>query len=86
MWRAFLLAIGFYVMLVGIQSLGVETITLRIHDNAPQEGFQLFASDEPKLGPLRQIALPPWAPWSLLSTGAVMCLYSFTISQRFGGG
>ena len=54
--------------------------------NAPPDAFPLFQSDEPKVGPLRQIALPPWAAWSLLSTGAVMCLYSFTISQRFKGG
>jgi hypothetical protein len=86
MWRALFLAIGFYVMLVGFQCLGVETITLRIHDDAPTDGFTWFASDEPKLGPLRQIAVPPWAPWSLLSTGAVMCLYSFTVSQRLGAG
>ena len=82
----FFVAIGFYVMLVGVQSLGVESVTLRIHDEAPQDGFSLFGSDEAKLGPLQQISLPPWAPWTLLSTGAVMCLYSFTISQRFGGG
>ena len=28
----------------------------------------------------------PWVPWSLLSTGAVVCLYSFTIPKRMGGG
>ena len=86
MWRAFFLAIGFYVILVGFQCLGVETVTLRIHDEAPQDVFSFLGTDaEAKLGPLRQVALPSWAPWSLLSTGAVMCLYSFTITQRFAG-
>jgi len=30
----------------------------------------------------RDIKPPEWAPWSLLSAGAVTMLYSFTIPQR----
>jgi hypothetical protein len=28
---------------------------------------------------------PEWAPWSLLSAGAVVILYSFTIPKRVSG-
>ncbi|HZZ71690.1 MAG TPA: hypothetical protein VFE24_05520 [Pirellulales bacterium] len=28
---------------------------------------------------------PEWAPWSLMSAGAVIILYSFTIPKRIAG-
>jgi hypothetical protein len=28
---------------------------------------------------------PDWAPWSLMSTGAIVCLYSFTLPRRWNG-
>jgi hypothetical protein len=84
MWRAFFLAIGFFLMILGVECLGVETVNLKIHDKppAPVSPFDL----EPRVGGPKQIIPPPWAPWSLLSSGAVMCLYSFTIPRRVAGG
>ena len=32
----------------------------------------------------REVIPPDWAPWSLMGTGAVVMLYSFTIPQRVG--
>ncbi|MBN1395140.1 MAG: hypothetical protein JW959_08965 [Pirellulales bacterium] len=82
MWRAFFLAIGFFLMILGVECLGVERVTLKVHDDPPPAGP--FAA-EVKTGPRKQIVPPPWAPWSLLSSGAVMCLYSFTIPRRVAG-
>jgi hypothetical protein len=83
MWRAFFLAIGFFLMILGVECLGVETVYLKIRDKppAPVSPFDT----EPKAGAPKQINPPPWAPWSLLSSGAVMCLYSFTIPRRVSG-
>jgi hypothetical protein len=83
MWRAFFLAIGVFIMIMGVQCLGVEKINLKIHE-APAPPSSPFES-EAKEGPQRQLNPPPWAPWSLLSSGAVMCLYSFTIPRRVSG-
>ena len=33
-----------------------------------------------------ELVPPDWVPWSLLGTGAVVMLYSFTIPQRVGAG
>lgn len=86
MWRAFFLAIGFFAMVVGVECLGVEKVTLKIRDDPPPPtSASLFPDNEPKQGPLKQINPPPWAPWSLLATGAVMCLYSITIPRRVSG-
>jgi len=83
MWRAFFLAIGFFLVILGVECLGVERVQLRIHDKplAPVSPFDT----EPTEGAPKQIVPPPWAPWSLLSSGAVMCLYSFTIPRRVSG-
>jgi hypothetical protein len=83
MWRAFFLAIGVFLVILGVECLGVEKVQLRIHDKpaAPVSPFDT----EPAEGPPKLIIPPPWAPWSLLSSGAVMCLYSFTIPRRVSG-
>jgi len=83
MWRAFFLAIGFFLIILGVECLGVERVSLKIHDKpaAPVSPFDI----EPRVGVPKQITPPPWAPWSLLSSGAVMCLYSFTIPRRVAG-
>jgi hypothetical protein len=83
MWRAFFLAIGFFLIVLGVECLGVERMSLKIHESppAPVSPFDL----EQKVGGAMQVNPPAWAPWSLLSTGAVMCLYSFTIPRRVAG-
>jgi hypothetical protein len=83
MWRALFLAVGVFVMVLGVECLGVDTITLRLREKppAPVSPFDT----PPAEGALRQLNPPPWAPWSLLSSGAVMCLYSFTIPRRVAG-
>lgn len=83
MWRAFFLAIGFFLMLLGVQCLGVEQFNLKIRDKppAPVSPFDI----EVKEGAFKTLTPPPWAPWSLLSSGAVTCLYSFTIPRRVSG-
>ena len=78
MWRSFFLGVGIYLVLLGGQSLLVDRATLRIHEDAAVEG-----SDT--VGPAKTLTPPPWAPWTLLSTGAVTCIYSFTLPKRPGG-
>jgi hypothetical protein len=69
MWRSFFLAVGAYVCLLGVQSLAVERAVLKA-DVASRTG-------------LRQEIVPPdWAPWSLIGSGAVVAIYSFTIPRR----
>ncbi len=71
MWRAFFLAIGAYCCLLGVESLAVEKAVLKV-DPSAQTAW-------------REVIPPDWAPWSLLGTGAVVMLYSFTIPQRVNG-
>jgi len=83
MWRALFLAIGFFIMILGVECLGVERVNLRLRDQPPAPVSPFDTA--PKEGAQRQIIPPPWAPWSLMATGAVVCLYSFTIPRRVAG-
>jgi hypothetical protein len=80
MWRSFFLAIGIFLIILGVECLGVETVNLRMRE--ARKASALPWENGPKLGPQKKVTPPPWAPWSLLSTGAVVCLYSFTIPRR----
>jgi hypothetical protein len=83
MWRALFLAIGFFVMILGVECLGVERVSLKMRDQPPPpvSPFETAATE----GPQKELVPPPWAPWSLLASGAVVCLYSFTIPRRVAG-
>ena len=84
MWRAFFLAVGIFLIILGLQCLGIDRALLKIHDDPPAAAVWPFDAQS-KVGPNKQIVPPPWAPWSLMSTGAVVCLYSFTIPRRVSG-
>lgn len=83
MWRAFFLAIGVYLVLAGVQCLAVERATL-VFRNPPPRAQSVF-EEPPKHGPPKTLQPPPWAPWSLISSGAIVCLYSFTLPKRIKG-
>ena len=85
MWRSFFLAIGLFVMFLGAECIVVQEFRLRMHEPPQQQQSSLFAPQQPQVGPQRVLRPQPWVPWSFLSTGAVVCLYSFTIPARIAG-
>lgn len=85
MWRSLFLALGLYVMLLGAECILVQEFRLRMHEPPAPQPSSLFPSEQPTVGPQRVLRPQPWVPWSFLSTGAVVCLYSFTIPARVAG-
>ncbi len=85
MWRALFLAVGVYTVLMGAQCLAVERFTLTLREKPAVVERGLL--DEKQVTPGKKITMvpPPWAPWSLMSTGAIVCLYSFTLPARLKG-
>jgi hypothetical protein len=81
MWRAFFLAIGIFLIILGFECLGMERVVLRIRETQPAAA----PNEPPKAGPAVTLTPAPWVPWTLLSTGAVTCLYSFTIPRKLAG-
>jgi hypothetical protein len=82
MWRALFLGIGLYMMIAGAQCLAVDRVFWRNVQEPAPAAVPLMKPAPPKP---KEFPPAPWVPWSLLSTGAVVCLYSFTIPKRMGG-
>lgn len=76
MSRAFFLAVGLFVMFLGVQTLGVQKFVLKGHE-AAGASQELAAGKGP--APNKVLEPPPWAPWSLMATGAVVSLYAVTL-------
>jgi hypothetical protein len=82
MWRAFFAAIGAALLILGGECLVVEKAVLA---SAPQEAVApMSIFDDPQVSrppASRELRPPEWAPWSLLSAGAVIMLYTFTLRR-----
>ncbi len=76
MWRSFFIALGIYGCLLGAQCLVVDRVALTKKESVPAS----FPGSEPTLKN-KELVLPEWAPWSLMSTGAVTLIYSFTLRR-----
>ena len=85
MWRAFFLAVGISLVIIGAQCLVVEQVVVARGTDAPavQSNEGLFGGQNaaPSAGG-KNIIPPDWAPWSLMAAGAVVMIYSFTIPKR----
>ncbi len=72
MWRSMFLAVGIFLLVLGVESMLIDQATL------------MNPGDQ---GPTEIVVSPPdWAPWILGSAGAVTILYSYTLPQKFKGG
>jgi hypothetical protein len=72
MWRALFLALGAYGCLLGLQCLVIDKAVI-----ARRGGVAESETIMP-----RDVVPPDWAPWSLMSAGAVTILYSFTLPRK----
>jgi hypothetical protein len=87
MWRALALSIGIFLIILGVECLGVETFHLTLSGDPPPKtspkylgGF--WADEGAVVAPKKTYRPPTWMPWSLLATGAVTCLYSFSLPMH----
>ena len=79
MWRALFLAMGLYCCLLGVEALAIDkAVLVAREETVSQSAFGALSRKAPQ----REVVPPPWAPWSLISAGAVVVLYSFSIPRR----
>jgi hypothetical protein len=86
MWRALFIAIGVTACILGVECMMIDKAILVDRGDAPAAttdafGQSLAAAPAGK----RELVPPDWAPWSLLSAGAVVMLYSFTLPKKWAG-
>jgi hypothetical protein len=77
MSRAFFLAIGLFVVFLGVQTLGVQRFVLKTREPPPPKAAVAMSENQP--GPNKVLEPPPWVPWSLMATGAIVSLYAVTL-------
>ncbi len=85
MWRAFFLSIGLFMALLGGQCLGIQKFTLKYRERPVVTQGGLLDGKTVHPGAQKVLVPPAWAAWSLMATGAVVCLYSFTLPRRWNG-
>ena len=80
MWRAFFLSLGITSFLLGLECLVIDKAVMAASEDSGASGILQRAAPA-----YREIEPPEWAPWSLMSGGAVVMLYSFTIPRKIKG-
>ncbi|MFM8734608.1 MAG: hypothetical protein ACKOC8_05370 [Pirellulales bacterium] len=70
MWKSVFLAAGIFACVLGVELLVVDSAVV-----APIDG---------RGGP-RTVTAPDWAPWTLLSVGAVTILHFCNLQAKGGG-
>ena len=81
MWRSLFLAIGFMTMIVGIESMLIESATVYAAGEASAVDFA-----DPNGAPSKatKVVKPgEFVPWALISGGAIIVIYAFTLPKRF---
>ena len=75
MWRSFFMAVGLAAVILGGELLAIEKATLTLPSKEPpqQHGFMNKIEQSFRT---KDYVPPEWAPWTFLSIGAVVFLYS----------
>ncbi len=82
MWRSIFLAVGIVLCILGAECLVLERAVWAQDKPATQQAASLFlAAPAPAA---KEIVPPDWAPWTLMSFGAVVILYSYSIRRHSG--
>ena len=94
MWRAFFLAVGINLIILGAECLIIDQVVLSnsrsessnqvatgnnsVYSNAS------FASVSAPEGPKSKRTFRPkdWMPWSLLAAGSIIVIYTYSLQRR----
>lgn len=84
MFRALSLAIGITLCILGLEFMAVEKVVMASERNSTADATSLGDGNSLTKSE-REFHPPEWMPWSLVSAGAVIIIYSFTIPRRVAG-
>ena len=85
MWRAFFMAVGATLCILGLECMVLEKAVLAAptSENVSDYGYDAYGLDVVADRPTgRTIEPPEWAPWSFLSAGAVVLLYALSVRAK----
>lgn len=82
MMKAFLLALGITMCVVGAEFLAVDKLILANGNQTQEQTGIGFFNEATSKG--KEFRPREWHPWALLSAGAVIILYGTTLQQKLG--
>jgi len=89
MFRSLSLAIGISLCILGAECLLVDKFVMAADEPAtveePQAVSPFSENSQPVAARQTEYTPPEWMPWSFLSAGAIVIIYSFTLPQRMNG-
>jgi len=86
MFRSLSLAIGISLCILGGECLLVDKFVMAAPEpTAVEESPAFFQNEQSAVASQSEYTPPEWMPWSFLSAGAIIIIYSFTIPQRMNG-
>ena len=81
MWRAVFLAVGITSCILGAECLVVQKAVFSRSAAAAERAWHEF----PQVQTKEEFEPPDWAPWSLITAGAVTVIYSVTLKPKSDG-
>lgn len=93
MWKSFFLALGIFLLLMGVESLVVDKFVMANGKAIPRlvNGTTAPAQQGPFMPAgytrmKREMTTKDWMPWSLLASGVITVMYTLSLHNRGGGG
>lgn len=81
MWRSLFLALGTMLIIVGIEAMLIESAT--VYAAGQSSASEFIDPGAPMAANTRVIQPGEWTPWVILSVGAIVVLYAFTLPRRW---
>lgn len=81
MWRSLFLAIGTMMMIVGVEAMLIDSAT--VFAAGESSATEFIDPSSPMAVNTRVIRPGEWTPWVILSIGAIVVLYAFTLPRRW---
>lgn len=81
MWRSLFLAIGTMLIIVGIEAMLIDSAT--VYAAADSSAAEFMDPSGAPATSTKVIKPGEWTPWVILSIGAIVVLYAFTLPRRW---
>jgi hypothetical protein len=93
MWKSFFLAVGIFLLFLGVETLVVEKFVMSdgkaiprlVNGNGPApQGGPFMPAGYARMK--REMTTKDWMPWSLLASGVITVMYTLSLHNRPAGG
>jgi len=81
MWRSLFLAIGTMMIIIGIELMLIDSAT--VYAASESSAIEFIDPSAPPAISTKVVRPGEWTPWVVLSAGAIVVLYAFTLPMRW---